>query len=81
MDSVIFIVVGDCDKVLAHIFPSLLVWSQTNIELNLKNDRQIYLSHRQSVNRVKYLPVTGVRDLPPPCCVLEQDTLLPESTG
>ena len=21
------------------------------------------------------------RDLPPPCCVLEQDTLLPESTG
>ena len=22
-----------------------------------------------------------VRDLPPPCCVLEQDTLLPESTG
>ena len=24
---------------------------------------------------------SGVRDLPPPCCVLEQDTLLPESTG
>ena len=23
----------------------------------------------------------GVRNLPPPCCVLEQDTLLPESTG
>ena len=23
----------------------------------------------------------GVRDLPLPCCVLEQDTLLPESTG
>ena len=23
-----------------------------------KNDRQIYLSHRQSANRVKYLPVT-----------------------
>ena len=22
-----------------------------------------------------------VRNLPPPCCVLEQDTLLPESTG
>ena len=26
-------------------------------------------------------PGSGVRDLPPPCCVLEQDTLLPESTG
>ena len=25
--------------------------------------------------------VVRVRDLPPPCCVLEQDTLLPESTG
>ena len=24
---------------------------------------------------------SGVRNLPPPCCVLEQDTLLPESTG
>ena len=24
---------------------------------------------------------SGNRDLPPPCCVLEQDTLLPESTG
>ena len=24
---------------------------------------------------------TPERDLPPPCCVLEQDTLLPESTG
>ena len=24
---------------------------------------------------------SGVRYLPPPCCVLEQDTLLPESTG
>ena len=23
----------------------------------------------------------GVRNLPPLCCVLEQDTLLPESTG
>ena len=23
----------------------------------------------------------GVRNLPPPCCVLEQDTLLTESTG
>ena len=23
----------------------------------------------------------GVRNLPPPYCVLEQDTLLPESTG
>ena len=23
----------------------------------------------------------GVRNLPPSCCVLEQDTLLPESTG
>ena len=23
----------------------------------------------------------GVRNLPPPCCVLEQDTVLPESTG
>ena len=23
----------------------------------------------------------GFLDLPPPCCVLEQDTLLPESTG
>ena len=23
----------------------------------------------------------GVRNLPPPCCVLEQDTLLPESTS
>ena len=23
----------------------------------------------------------GVRNLPPPCCVLEQDTLLPKSTG
>ena len=23
----------------------------------------------------------GVRNLPPPFCVLEQDTLLPESTG
>ena len=23
----------------------------------------------------------GVRSLPPPCCVIEQDTLLPESTG
>ena len=23
----------------------------------------------------------GVRNLPPPCCVLEQNTLLPESTG
>ena len=23
----------------------------------------------------------GVRNLPPQCCVLEQDTLLPESTG
>ena len=23
----------------------------------------------------------GVRNLSPPCCVLEQDTLLPESTG
>ena len=22
----------------------------------------------------------GVRNLPPPCCVLEQDTLLPENT-
>ena len=22
-----------------------------------------------------------VRNLPPPCCVLEQDTLLPENTG
>ena len=24
---------------------------------------------------------SGVRNLLPPCCVLEQDTLLPESTG
>ena len=24
---------------------------------------------------------SGVRNLSPPCCVLEQDTLLPESTG
>ena len=24
---------------------------------------------------------SGVRNLPPPCCVLEQDTLLPERTG
>ena len=24
---------------------------------------------------------SGIRNLPPPCCVLEQDTLLPESTG
>ena len=23
----------------------------------------------------------GVRNQPPPCCVLEQDTLLPEGTG
>ena len=23
----------------------------------------------------------GVRNLTPPCCVLKQDTLLPESTG
>ena len=23
----------------------------------------------------------GVRNPPPPCCVLEEDTLLPESTG
>ena len=23
----------------------------------------------------------GVRNLPPPCCVHEQDTLLPERTG
>ena len=27
------------------------------------------------------IPYLVVRDLPPPCCVLEQDTLLPESTG
>ena len=26
--------------------------NQIAIELNLKNDRKIYLSHRQSVNRV-----------------------------
>ena len=26
-------------------------------------------------------PRSRVRNLPPPCCVLEQDTLLPESTG
>ena len=25
--------------------------------------------------------VGGVRNLPPPCCVLEQETLLPENTG
>ena len=25
--------------------------------------------------------MSGVLNLPPPCCVLEQDTLLPESTG
>ena len=24
---------------------------------------------------------SGIRSLSPPCCVLEQDTLLPESTG
>ena len=24
---------------------------------------------------------SGIRNLPPPCCVLEQDTLLPQSTG
>ena len=24
---------------------------------------------------------SGIQNLPPPCCVLEQDTLLPESTG
>ena len=25
--------------------------------------------------------MSGVRNLHPPCCVLEQDTLLPKSTG
>ena len=24
---------------------------------------------------------SGIQNLPPPCCVLEQDFLLPESTG
>ena len=38
-------------------------FSSTTIELNLKNDRQIYLSRRQSANRVKYLPVTFFLDL------------------
>ena len=23
----------------------------------------------------------GVRNIPPPCCVVEQETLLPDSTG
>ena len=33
----------------------------------------------QSVGRRSQ--TSGARNLPPPCCVLEQDTLLPESTG
>ena len=49
----------------------------------------VYISHLIRFARVLsvYLafgsnPIqSGVRDLPQPCCVLEQDTLLPESTG
>ena len=41
----------------------------------------IFLTYKQ-VMKIFSLPTcSGVRDLPPPCCVLEQDTLLPESTG
>ena len=34
------------------------IFSSITIELNLKNDRLIYLPHRQSAIRVKYLSVT-----------------------
>ena len=33
------------------------------------------------VERWTHEPEVGVRNLPLQCCVLEQDTLLPESTG
>ena len=37
-------------SLLGCVVPS--TFSSIAIELNLKNDRKIYLSHRQSVNRV-----------------------------
>ena len=38
---------------------------------------QLSLTKFQFLSTCEYY----IRDLPPPCCVLEQDTLLPESTG
>ena len=44
---------------------------------------EMYFSSQNNVQPDQTVRMTfgKVRDLPPPCCVLEQDTLLPESTG
>ena len=35
----------------------------------------------QYLSKIKRIETKLIYLLPPPCCVLEQDTLLPESTG
>ena len=40
-----------------------------------------YAGSPEPISRILESSESGVRNLPPPCCVLEQDTLLPESTG
>ena len=44
--------------VVLHFRRCAYFFYSPSIELNPKNDRQIYLSHRQSANRVEYLLVT-----------------------
>ena len=46
-----------------------------------ETDRQAEKERESGGTDMKSQTKPGVRDLPPPCCVLQQDTLLPESTG
>ena len=61
------------DSITNSVFPSK--WKEAKVAPLYKN------GPHEEVNNYRPISIFVVRDLPPPCCVLEQVTLLPESTG
>ena len=69
---------------LIKVNPMEPTWITSNIKRQIRKRKRLYKKAKRANNPdlcVLRSERSGVRDLPPPCCVLEQDTLLPESTG
>ena len=54
----------------------MVLYKRIGYDINIMRQSACLVLNPFTVSNFAYL-----FDLPPPCCVLEQDTLLPESTG